>query len=317
MSVIATRDFAVLLEAVEALGGTAPAAVRVVLETSQEFAKVASVQAGGSMTPQLLAEAIQGAVEAGQPLSFEAAWVASKKAAVTQLVRQEVGDHLGALDYNCALLVQDMLRGDEGHDMFRSLQPAVDEAIKGIEAASEHYGPESSLAEVVERGDEAVAAWRGAQAHERKLDQLLNTVVRPTRFVELIDPALLTDLGPYWMAAFFMARAVGDYTQFDTLVTVGKELDRSGVAWKVPGGRWLFIYRLCGLRLNSPAEAAELLKSLQQGQYAELQRHTPRQAGPQRQGAVDAEELQVQTTEPDGFEEVVERDPRARAGARG
>ena len=277
---ISTRDCEGLCQAVEALGGTTPPEVTVALDSVQAFYKVAAQHAGGSFTATTLTQTIQGAVAAGEPLSFEVAWAAAKKAAVTQLMRTEVGQNLGRLDYDTALLIQSMLRGNAGDAMFKSLQPTVDTAIKGIEAAAAHYGPEDTLEQVVDRGDEAVAAWRSAQAHEATLDRVLNTVVRNSRFVDLIEPALLTDLGAYWMAAFFMpwpARAIGDYTPYDALVKIGTELDRSGVVWKVPGGRWLEIHRLCGLRLNSPAEAAELLASLQKDMHDQLQSHTPRQ----------------------------------------
>jgi hypothetical protein len=296
MSTFGTTNFVHLFAAAEALGGSTPAAISVVLDSNRAFRDIAGP--GVNLSHELLRRAVQGAVDSGQPLNHEDAWKAGKSAAVTQLVRKEVGEALGCLDYDCALLVRDLLRGDVGVEMFAGLQPTVDTAIQGIERAGGFYGPDSSLADVVELGAEAVAAWRQAQAHQSTLDQLLNTVLRPTRFLELIDPALLTDLEQYWLAAWFMPsdRAVSGgqdtpLTQREGLTLIGLELDRSSVAWKVPGGRWLYIFKLCGgLQLNNPQQAAELLRNLQNTQrdanFARYEGQTPRMV-PDEPGSED------------------------------
>jgi hypothetical protein len=100
----------------------------------------------------------------------------------------------------------------------------------------------------------------------------------------------------------------------------------------MPGGRWLAVNELTGLRLNTPREAIAILNNLARSRHAEEQRrYAPQTPGPdgkpmaapprpeaqrptRRVAPDDTEELPINSTVEDGFEEVSEVDPRARTG---
>ena len=50
--------------------------------------------------------------------------------------------------------------------------------------------------------------------------------------------------------------------------------------FRVPGGRWLKVHQLCGIHLNSPRLATEILRELQKADAkAEAERYKPKPAG--------------------------------------
>jgi hypothetical protein len=197
--------------------------------------------------------------------------------------------------------IRDALRGVAGDQLALGLEDRVGQAIRGIENAAGHFGPNDSLQGVVDRGDDAVVAWREAARHGALLDQVQTSVVRELAYMDdLIPPDLKKDQGPMVLASFWVGL---DRASADTLSEVGRlffEVASSGV----PAARWLKIYKAAnGLRLNSVSQAIQVL---QQVKDAEDEDHQLRYSyAAQRQRAVDMmEDDEVEAPGDVGFEEV-------------
>jgi hypothetical protein len=123
-------------------------------------------------------------------------------------------------------------------------------------------------------GDEAVDAWRAADAHARVLENILNGVVRPLATdLYLLPPELLTD-GMRRNVAVWLINPEKAHAIDEAKDELNRPTAFSGAPFMVPseavvpGQRWLKIHRITGIHLNSPRQAAAILRDLAEVEHA-------------------------------------------------
>jgi hypothetical protein len=258
---IRVSDFTSLAAAVTGLGGEMPKSVMDVLAGVETFHKAAT---GGGGDPQL---SMRAAIR-GEAVTVEGARDLLMSMAVAQLAGPRIAEYLNALEYEAIQLMQELLRGDAGDEMMDSLRPIADQAIAGIQAANAHFGPDTTPAQVLEMGDEAIDAWRGTGAHAQVLESILNGVVRPlARDLYLLPPELLTD-GMMRNVAVWLINPARAYDIDDFKGELNRPTSLAGVPFMgpidpvAPGRRWLALHQVTGIHLNSPRQAVAILEGL-------------------------------------------------------
>lgn len=255
-----------LFASVEALGGEVPPSVAAVLGSVDVL--FLKRKANQQSPEEALMGAIREAADAEQALSPEEARALCIDLAAQRLVLPLLMEHYQSVDFQAATLIYQMLQGDAGDELMASLQPTTDRAIEGVQRASEFFNADTTLAQVVELGPDAVEAWQEAKQHQAVLDRIYTEVLGPLTWGELaFVPPDLTDLPVHGMR---MAGIwVLDPNRAQMLDEVGSVMAALPDRYPVPGGRWLKANSLCGLRLNSPRQAIRILRSIQEARMAE------------------------------------------------
>jgi hypothetical protein len=277
-----TGPYGRLFAAVEALGGQTPASCRAALKTRDAYQDAHMQAAQGYHGPSVW-DNVRAAAAEGVALSQEVAHAHLRDAARAKLI-QHHGLEMGReLDVKLGQLLHDLIAGDAGEELMGSLRPGVEEAIRGIRACAEHFTSDTTHQQMLDAGPEAIAAYQEARNnHSPLLDRVLDRVLRPMSApgndaLELIPPHLGSDFGELWLASW-----VANPAKAHDLHRVANILRSNAVVgYNMPGGRWLAIYQLQGLQLNSPREAVAVLQSLYDEQQAEhYARYASQTAGP-------------------------------------
>jgi hypothetical protein len=322
------QPFQNLFKAVEALGGQTPAAFTAVLDT------LAAYHVEYKYTGPTPHDSLLMAADSGVALTADQGRDQLLRMAKARFITQH-GYDFRQLQVDAAILLGKMLRnGDAGDELLASLRPVVAEAMDGISAASAYLGPDTTAEQIVDMPPAAVEAYQRAKnEYAPLLDRVLFEVIRPLTLsandMEVLPGQNQVDAG-YLMALWFI-----DPTKAYLIEQVGILFSHPVTKWSMPGGRWLAVNELTGLRLNTPREAIAILNALvKQRRGEEMARYAPQTLGPdgkivaaprrpeaqrparpaaKRQGS-DTEELPVNSIMDDGFEETSEIDPNAVAG---
>jgi hypothetical protein len=257
-------EFSTLMKNVEALGGEAPPGVTAVLESTAVFRDVMAGRSGGQRVGSING-AVERAAKTGKPVTVDQAHDVCVAIVEEELIKKHLFEGRTGLDIWAAEIVQEMLRGDAGDQLMKSLQPVVDAAIEGVRAAAGFYSADTTAEQIVDRGAEAVAAWNGAKDHQLVLDQLLATVIRPMSQMALLPGELARDFSGPGVTAIWLINPSRAFM----LTEVGVELMKPTTSWSVPGGRWLRIHQMAGLKLNSPREATAIFRGLEEAKRRE------------------------------------------------
>jgi hypothetical protein len=83
--------------------------------------------------------------------------------------------------------------------------------------------------------------------------------------LEVLPPEVTTDLGSGLLAIWWVPRA-----RLERLPEVGKVLASPQTSFYVPGGKWLRVNTLVGLKINFPSEVIHNLRSLREADQARL-----------------------------------------------
>jgi hypothetical protein len=274
-----TGPFRTLFATVEELGGRTPRSCKAALDTLDAFWGSAEVR----NTPSQPQDAIAAAAESGTALSREEA-----RAQIVQLAKAQIislnGVDWRQLDPDTGQLLTKLLKGAAGDELAESLRPVFARHFEGIAKAAEYMDADTTMEQLVDHDDpQAIVAYKAAKdVHGPALDKLLFGVVRPIAYsgldMELIEPQrqALVD-GQEVLALFFMA----DPDRMAYVGEVGTELQRSMVAYKNPGGKWLEVHRLAGdLQLNSIRKVQAMLNALVDERIAELTKYVTQPATP-------------------------------------
>jgi hypothetical protein len=267
---IALRDYQRLTDAVEELGGKTPKSVAAVYQTVGAWRQAA---AGSVVYPRdvILNSLIRAGKKGRGMEKVEVQDLADAKYEEARGLPEMFLQPVMEVEHRAAEVVRDLLLGEAGDQLVGSLQGEMAKAIGVIQEAAASYGPDVTADRVIELGMEAVAAWRKAEKAGAYLDQVLNTVARPMTILELIPPEVAAELGAGHLLGILVAERA------EILNEVGLILSHPTTAFKIPGERWIRIFRLAdGIRLNSPRKAAEIYEGIRD---AELLRVEQREQG--------------------------------------
>jgi len=187
--------------------------------------------------------------------------------ATRSVVAERAHDMVNAIEGHTTHRITQALRGDSGTHLVESLRPTFDQAAHAVTAAPFTPDTARNLGAVVELGDEAVAAWRGLPKHAATLDRLYrDVVIALTSQLNLLpEPA---EAGP---GARYMALIIDSAS--NTNLALAASVFNSAAGTGEPGAGWhRLINKGYQLRLNTPAEAADIIEHWNDDIAAEQQR---------------------------------------------
>ncbi|MFC9876503.1 hypothetical protein [Nocardia salmonicida] len=137
-----------------------------------------------------------------------------------------------------------------------SVRPAFEAAAAGISAAAEWITPSTDANQVLERGDDAVNAWREMPKHRQVLDAIDQQII-----AELVDAASFNAIPTLpWMGAVGSGvRRALFYVRDETVdvVAAGRFMAKPTDP-NTRGGRWLELVTNTEIRLNNLTTARTL-----------------------------------------------------------
>lgn len=250
--------------AVSNLGGTIPTQIRTVLANWD-----AACDAANDIQPALdqLAQDVCGAANPRTIAKL------IETAATRAVIGERARDMVNAIEGAAAHQIVLALRGDAGTELIQSLRPVFDRAARAISSCE--FSPDTSTQpnNIIALGDKAVAAWRELPSHAAVLNRIHRDVV--VSLVHQLD--LLPEPVEAGPGARFAALIIdGDG---NTNIAQAASVFHGTAGTGEPGGGW---HRLVNsgfkLKLNTPAEAVEIINQWNAGIEAERQRQRDKAA---------------------------------------